>query len=45
MDADPSLTRIRSVGRIVLWVVLAVLTVAAVYSASIALTNWRIIGV
>ena len=45
MPADPSLVRIRSVGRIALWVVLAVLLGSAVYTAAIALTNWQYIGV
>jgi hypothetical protein len=45
MPADPSLGRIHSIGRIVLWVVLAILGVAAVYTAAIALANWRSIGV
>ena len=45
MLVDPSLARIRSVGRVALWVVLGVLLGSAVYTAAIALTNWRHIGV
>lgn len=45
MPSDGSLTRVRSTGRVVLWVVLAVLAISAVYTASIAITNWRSIGV
>jgi hypothetical protein len=45
MEADQSLVRIRSVGRIVLWVVLAILAAAASYALWIALKNWSHIGV
>ena len=45
MPSDDGLVRFRSTGRVVLWVVLAVLAVSAVYTASIAITNWRSIGV
>ena len=45
MDQDPSLVRTRSIGRLVLWLVLAILAGAAVYTATIALQNWRAIGV
>lgn len=45
MPSEGSLVRIRSTGRVILWVVLAVLAVSAVYTASIAITNWRSIGV
>jgi hypothetical protein len=45
MPSDGNLTRMRSTGRAILWVVLAVLAISAVYTASIAITNWRSIGV
>ena len=45
MEPDTTLIRIRSAGRIALWVVLAVLTLAAAYTASIAVMNWNAIGV
>ena len=45
MEPDTTLVRIRSAGLIALWVVLAVLTLAAAYTASIAVINWKSIGV
>lgn len=42
---DPPTTRIASVGRIAVWIVLAVLAAAAVYTAVIAVINWGPIGV
>ncbi len=45
MNVDQSLARTRSVGRIALWVVLAILLASAVYAAAIALMNWQQIGV
>lgn len=45
MQTDTSLDRIRSVGRAALWVVLAILLAAGVYSAVTALNNWGHIGV
>ena len=42
---DPTTTRIASVGRIAVWIVLAVLAAAAVYAAVIAVINWGPIGV
>ena len=45
MDPDPSLARIHSVGRIVLFLVLAILAASAIYAVSIAVTNWSAIGV
>ena len=45
MASDETLARIRTTGRAVLWIVLAVLVVSAVYTAAIALTNWNSIGV
>ena len=45
MNEDTSLVRIRAVGRVVLWVVVLVIVASAIYTASVALTNWRFIGV
>ena len=45
MSSDDGLVRFRSTGRAILWVVLAVLVLSAVYTASIAIANWRSIGV
>ena len=45
MEHDPSLVRTRSIGRMVLWLVLAILAGAVVYTAAIAIRNWPEIGV
>jgi len=45
MEHDPSLVRTRSIGRMVLWLVLAILTGAVVYAAAIAIRHWPEIGV
>jgi hypothetical protein len=45
MEHDPSLARTRSIGRMVLWLVLAILAGSVVYTASIAIRNWPAIGV
>jgi hypothetical protein len=45
MEADQSLVRIRSVGRIVLWVVLVILAASASYALWTAMRNWNHIGV
>jgi hypothetical protein len=45
MPSERDLTRVRSTGRVILWVVLLVLAISAVYTASIAIANWRSIGV
>lgn len=44
-SSDPLTTRIASVGRIAVWIVLAVLAAAAGYAAVIAVINWGPIGV
>ncbi|MEP7028761.1 MAG: hypothetical protein ABI960_09225 [Candidatus Eisenbacteria bacterium] len=45
MDPNQSLARIHAVGRMVMFLVLAILAAAAVYAVSIALINWSAIGV
>ena len=42
---DPTTPGIASVGRVAVWIVLAVLAAAAVYAAVIAVINWGPIGV
>lgn len=45
MQSDPITTRIAAIGRISVWIVLAVLAAAAVYAVLIAVINWGPIGV
>lgn len=45
MSENRSIARIQSVGRVAMWVVLAVMFAAAVLAVWIAVTNWRAIGV
>ena len=44
MSSD-AVTRIGAIGRIAVWIVLAVLAAAAVYTAVMAVVNWGPIGV
>ena len=45
MDTHEDLGRIRSAGRVGLWIVLAVLAACVVYAAAMAIVNWQAIGV
>jgi hypothetical protein len=45
MNADPSLVRTWSIGRVAFWLVLLILVVTVVYATAIAVTNWGPIGV
>jgi hypothetical protein len=42
---DPLAVRLRAVGRVASWLVLALLAAATVYTAAIAVMNWGPIGV
>jgi len=45
MESDPVLARIRTIGTVAAWIVLAVLAAAVIYTAAIAVMNWGAIGV
>lgn len=43
--AEPSTAPVHAVGRMVSWLIVALMLASAVYTAAVAVLNWRSIGV